>query len=859
MVNIEKTTEALLKKFETKDTYENRKIVFWYDRDETLSEVEDYNELKEILHTKKIKLLILDENYFELKKIIEIDEPNTNFLIYSNKAEVEFEKNWLLDIQLYSSKFENSKIADIKSTFSIELPSLDSFIETYFDFFKNKTRISNLKILYQSNWREDEFKLGFFAVITNTKTLDFDRILRNLFIENLEIKENKFWNLIISLNLEKDFWNLIKNNYGYDSDSPNLEKLFNSFIITHINYKSKHILKGYSKYINLNKNNCEIFLSNWLRDNKDFDKYKQYSLNYEELNKETFREQFKDIKINEIVEIECLKFFDEAIILKTINSLRNGDENFNSFRNIIEARKGKVWYNDYKSYYDALIAAINLYEILSKEKIIQDTLSNLYDKYKTSYYNIDLFYRKFYLAFDEKKDSDILKNLREDVENLYSNKYLEKLLEIWSVAVDKEKLEEWKIGTNSMQNEFYKLNIKDYLENNNKVVVIISDALRYEVAVELKERLNQLRGEIQLKDLVGSLPSITEIGMPSLLPHKRLNFKETATFCDNISSEGISNRDRILKLESKNAIALKYNDFGDLKRNDKRELMKGKDIIYIYHDLIDATGVPKTENRVFTACEKAITEIYDLINELTTSINISNIIVTSDHGFLYKRDTLDDIDKLSLSDFSKELTIKSGKRYLLSSQDLSNYNNIHKFKLNYTTENYFVYVPKGILRFKTQGSGLNFVHGGLSPQEITIPVLSYKHLRSNSDLEKKQIKYGYVSISLLNQNRKITSNLFPISLYQTEKISDKLKAIKCKIALYDLDEKEKKVSDEKTILINSEDSEPEKRKYSFNLSLKSNIPNKKYYLKIYDEIQEKEIDLIPFEVDLISGNDFDDF
>ena len=70
MFNPEKTTRSILKKFET------------------LGEFEKY-------------------------------DSESNYFIYSNEGERELELNWLLDIQLYSSRFENSRILDIKSEFDI--------------------------------------------------------------------------------------------------------------------------------------------------------------------------------------------------------------------------------------------------------------------------------------------------------------------------------------------------------------------------------------------------------------------------------------------------------------------------------------------------------------------------------------------------------------------------------------------------------------------------------------------------------------------------------------------------------------------------------------------------------------------
>ena len=129
MVNVEKTSSSLLKKFhpsERKD-YEKRKIVFWYDRDKTGWDEEkqapsgELEEIIKILAEENIKFHPLSDNYFETKKLLEIEDPESNYLIYSPEEERPHEENWLFDIQLYSSKFENSQISDIKREFEISV------------------------------------------------------------------------------------------------------------------------------------------------------------------------------------------------------------------------------------------------------------------------------------------------------------------------------------------------------------------------------------------------------------------------------------------------------------------------------------------------------------------------------------------------------------------------------------------------------------------------------------------------------------------------------------------------------------------------------------------------------------------
>ena len=53
-----------------------------------------------------------------------------------------------------------------------------------------------------------------------------------------------------------------------------------------------------------------------------------------------------------------------------------------------------------------------------------------------------------------------------------------------------------------------------------------------------------------------------------------------------------------------------------------------------------------TENEVFTACEEAVEEIFALIRRLSGSANTYHFIVTADHGFIYKRDKLQESDKI---------------------------------------------------------------------------------------------------------------------------------------------------------------------------------------------------------------------
>ncbi|MCC4765358.1 BREX-1 system phosphatase PglZ type A [Methanosarcina sp. DH1] len=899
MVNVEKTSQSILRKFDPSELadYEKRKIVFWYDKDRTawdnekLAPSSELNEIIQILTRHAIKFHILHNNYFETKKLLEIEDPESNYLIYCPDKERTHEENWLFDIQLYSSRFENSRISDIKSEFEIEGHELDDFFTKYEKFFGNqKERVQPLKKLYQKDWREKEFILGMLAVFSKTQVLDFKLIVRDTMLESLEENENPTWKNISKFGLEDNFWELAEDDFGFSTKNPTLKKLFLSFLVTHIKQCSGISLQGYDQYVNRKENECQIFLKHWMdssQNSKTFEKYTRGILeeNNRDLEK-SLQAALNKRDVQTYLEAEAVETFDKAIILRIIESLSSPvdstEDDFKNYLAWIDARRTKHWFSEYENIYSALEYAVKLFrfarEHYENPEAIDSpentcSLYELFKAYAETHYQMDYFYRKFYYYYDKEQEKDILKkNLRPQVEDLYANNLLGKLLLKWSSLIESDLKSQWKIELADSQKDFYKLYVSRILQKDDRsrVAVVISDALRYEAAFELFETLNKdTWGIAELTSMAGVLPSYTKLGMASLLPHNALEYRGKEIFVDSISSEGLDKRNKILQSKCEDSLALNYEDIIKLSREEARELIKGKRVLYIYHNKIDSTGDKQSsENSVFNAVEETILELKKLVKNLSDRLNTTNIIVTADHGFLYRRDDMESVDKVDTSLFDKSRIIDTTKRFILSDQEFATDNsldNIHGFDMRYMLgQNHtplFAYVPKADLRFKLQGGGLNFVHGGTSPQEIVIPVLTYNHRRNEKAIEKKGIKHGKVNVSVINDRRKITSSKFKVKIFQTEKVTDKMKPRTVKVSLWDIDgEQEKMVSDEKIIIANNESDEPEERQYNIMLTLGNNLENKIYYLRLIDEdpAEIKDIARIPFELDLLIS-DFDDF
>ena len=110
------------------------------------------------------------------------------------------------------------------------------------------------------------------------------------------------------------------------------------------------------------------------------------------------------------------------------------------------------------------------------------------------------------------------------------------------------------------------------------------------------------------------------------------------------------------------------------------------------------------------------------------------------------------------------------------------------------------FAPRESIRIKMNGGGMNFVHGGISLQEMVVPVIEYHYLRSNS-MEYKRNKDKYdtkqVTIHLLSANRKISNMIFSLNFYQKDAVSANREA--ATYQLYFTDENGKQISNVQSI------------------------------------------------------------
>ena len=137
--------------------------------------------------------------------------------------------------------------------------------------------------------------------------------------------------------------------------------------------------------------------------------------------------------------------------------------------------------------------------------------------------------------------------------------------------------------------------------------------------------------------------------MASLLPNGVLQIADNdsgTVLVSGQSSQGLENRRKILATgrAGDRTTAVKAEDLMGMDKDQARALVRDHDVVYVYHNLIDAIGDKRdSEERVFEAAEDTIEEIVRLVKKLNGA-NANNMIVTSDHGFIYQHRPIEESD-----------------------------------------------------------------------------------------------------------------------------------------------------------------------------------------------------------------------
>ena len=303
-------------------------------------------------------------------------------------------------------------------------------------------------------------------------------------------------------------------------------------------------------------------------------------------------------------------------------------------------------------------------------------------------------------------------------------------------------LAKWQIDRVPNQYEFYDRHVQPRLDEGREPAGL----RHHQRCLPLRSRpgthpeLNgKYRFEATLTSQLGVLPSYTALGMASLLPHKTLAYKPNG----EVLVDGKPTHrwpSATTSWRRSEGMACKGDELMAMKKDEGREFVKDKRVVYIYHNTVDAVGRrrQRPKGKTFEAVRKAIDELAALVGYIINNLNGNHVVITADHGFLFTETAPSETDKSKLGGQAGrhgdgQEAVSPGPQAARSRSGLARQDERRRPGPRATWSSGF----RRVRTASTSSGGARFVHGGAMLQEIVVPVITVRHVKGKSAEDTK--------------------------------------------------------------------------------------------------------------------------
>jgi uncharacterized protein (TIGR02687 family) len=839
--------------------FHQRRIIFWHDEDGEFAEA--VNELA-LGGVKLVKLT--GKNNFAVKKMLAADDLTNDYLVYDPLAyEKDQKDDWLLDIKLYSEEFRADLVSIQMEELLVEPTSaMRKTMKLYAKFLDNKDRKTKLRRMGKTYQTPLGLHIDIMAVLCGLNGGSAHDVIIAVLSAGLEKENNSPLANIGKFGNIEAFWQLVQKYTGYvNADDRPLSDLAAHILISALSQMMPaSALRGLERFVTDScKAYCYQLVHEWQRSDGSEDLIEFCRHVERELR---LADRFDKIEISILLKSDMFPAINESILKRFYAEIGERVIKVDSILEAVENRRTSGWYNLTVDYIESLyyIAKMQEFYLAHIEGFHLVEPAKIWKLYTTDAYQMDSHYRRFHYFFGNTLKApntlleDALKKCSDVVEGLYREWFLKELTLNWTNAIAGDLDSLGYVSEVNKQREFYRRYVYPNVSKGNRVFVVISDALRFEVAAELSGVLSHTtKGKATLEAAQAVFPSITKFGMAALLPGKELSVSDKMEVSIDGNPTGSTvNRSAILKTVNPDSVAVTYRDLLQMKQVERRTLVQGKEIIFIYHNTIDAIGdKPVTEAKVFEACDAAISELNAIIKIIVNDLSGINIFITADHGFLYTYKPLEESQKISRQTFDGEV-YELGRRYALVPPETSS-----DYLLPIKTERELGgipmkgYAPQDTVRIKVQGGGEKYVHGGISLQEMVVPVIVYKGMRSGYKL---YVEVQNPGLSLISESRKVSNLIFSLDFLQKQPVGEKVQP--SSYTLHFTDDAGVPVSDTQTVIADRTSSNASERVFRVRFTLKQMQFHRS---KIYRLVIANDTDVpeeIEFRIDIAFADDF---
>lgn len=259
------------------------------------------------------------------------------------------------------------------------------------------------------------------------------------------------------------------------------------------------------------------------------------------------------------------------------------------------------------------------------------------------------------------------------------------------------------------------------------VAYFLVDAMRFEMGVELSERLPK-SSEVSVRHAVASLPSITTIGMAALQPGASASFDvvekggKLGARIEDMFLPDVTARKKLAAAKIPKLVDLTLDELLGLSSSKLAKKTAGAEVVVVRSQEIDHVGEAGFTVHARPIMDAVIDNLARAIRKLAR-LGIDHAVVTADHGHLFFAEGREESMR---TDAPGGQTIELHRRCWIGRGGATPKGCIRvpASALGYQSDLDFVF-PKGSGVFLA-GGDLAFHHGGPSLQELLIPVLTIR-------------------------------------------------------------------------------------------------------------------------------------
>ncbi len=420
---------------------------------------------------------------------------------------------------------------------------------------------------------------------------------------------------------------------------------------------------------------------------------------------------------------DTFPFEERTFLSVAIEGIKSDD--IQTARHVLKRRKGSVWLGQAESQvqWGLLKAGLSLIEACedNERQLVQNARSqaNLIDFYINSLREVDRLQREFEQSVGEYLDAqDLMHDLIEHARMRY-RRLIEK---VQASFVKHLEAESWpppaRLANANVFDEIVAPRLK---ERGRRVAYLMIDALRYELGVALEKMLSE-DGPVEIKAAFAQMPTITLVGMPSLLPGAGTNLTlqtdggDLVPLLNGAPIKNVKQRMAVLKT--------KYGDrFQEMRLSQfartKAKLADSVDLLVLRSTEIDSQLENEPETTL-SLIPGSLRQIRIALHKLR-KMGFQEAVIVTDHGFF-----------LNAQAEAGDVCIKPNgnwpvvahDRMMLGSGSADAHNAvIDAAKLGMKGDFSQIAIPRSMAPYR---SGHLYFHGGASLAEAVVPVLIAK-------------------------------------------------------------------------------------------------------------------------------------